>query len=73
MCALCRQTPCDPRCPNAPEPQGVMNCDMCGEPIFEGDRCIKDGSGAICEDCAKNLSVIDFMEIVGYDWDIMQG
>lgn len=44
---------------------------MCGEPIFEGDRCINDGNNVICEDCAKNLSVTDFMELVGYDWDIM--
>lgn len=72
MCALCRQTPCDSRCPNAPEPQGVTNCEMCGEPIFEGDRCIIEGSTTICEDCAKNLSVTDFMELVGYDWDIMK-
>lgn len=37
MCSLCRQFPCHPRCPNAPEPVPLMRCKECGEGIYEGD------------------------------------
>lgn len=38
MCSLCRQFPCHPRCPNAPEPVPLMRCKECGEGIYEGDE-----------------------------------
>lgn len=37
MCSLCLKTPCDSRCPNAPEPKPVVNCKECGVGIFEGE------------------------------------
>ena len=37
MCDVCRQVPCDPRCPNAPEPEAVYTCCNCREGICEGD------------------------------------
>lgn len=38
MCAICMRSPCDPRCPNAPEPPTVYTCKHCGEPIVPGDE-----------------------------------
>lgn len=37
MCDICGQTPCDHRCPNAPEPTPVYTCAWCGEPILDGE------------------------------------
>ena len=41
MCSLCRQFPCHPRCPNAPEPVPLMRCKECGEGIYEGDEVLR--------------------------------
>ena len=38
MCAVCMRSPCDPRCPNAPEPPAVHTCKDCGEGIVLGDE-----------------------------------
>lgn len=37
MCDICMKSPCDPRCPNAPEPPTVFVCSGCGDPIYDGD------------------------------------
>ena len=36
MCNVCWQTPCDPRCPNAPD-RILGECAECGEVICEYD------------------------------------
>lgn len=38
MCSICWQTPCHPRCPNAPEPKPAAYCRKCNEPLFVGDK-----------------------------------
>lgn len=38
MCEICRQNPCHPRCPNAPEPTPVYECEWCKEPILDGEE-----------------------------------
>lgn len=53
MCSLCLKTPCDSRCPNAPEPKPVVNCKECGVGIFEGERFYDSEKGPICEDCMR--------------------
>ena len=53
MCSLCLKTPCDSRCPNAPEPKPVVNCKECGVGIFEGERFYDSDKGPICEDCMR--------------------
>jgi len=37
VCSVCLKSPCDPRCPNAPEPKSIYICNHCGEPIVEGE------------------------------------
>ena len=56
MCQECRQTPCHPRCPNAPEPPVVCECDNCGNKIHDGDRMWKFDIGVVCEECVDNFS-----------------
>jgi hypothetical protein len=51
MCELCRQTPCAPRCPNAPEPDPVCWCDQCGRAIYDGETYYDTGSEYLCEEC----------------------
>ena len=54
MCMICRQTPCDSRCPNAPDPPTVFTCALCGAPIVQGDEYLElDGSYYHMEDCAR--------------------
>ena len=53
MCAICRKSPCDSRCPNAEEPRAVHTCRRCEEPIYEGD------------DYMEGMSVTEFCELIG--------
>lgn len=64
MCAICMRTPCDPRCPNAPDPPAVHTCKHCGESIVPGDEFFEvDGDFYHDEcfmDCAANILVNQF-------------
>lgn len=51
MCSVCMRTPCDPRCPNAPDPQTVYTCKYCGEPIVQGDEFFEVDGDHYHEDC----------------------
>ena len=51
MCELCHQSPCNPRCPNAPEPPAVYVCSGCGENIYSGDNYWDIMGEQFCEAC----------------------
>ena len=51
MCDVCLKSPCDPRCPNAPEPQTVFICSGCGEHILDGDDYWEILGEQFCESC----------------------
>ena len=51
MCAECRQIPCDPRCPNAPDPDPDYICDRCGEPVYDNLCYEMDNGGRECPNC----------------------
>ena len=65
MCMICHQTPCHPRCPNAPEPKWIYQCSKCGEGIFAGDKYIDTGTETICEWCAEDMTVQEVLELFG--------
>lgn len=66
MCSLCLKWPCDPRCPNADEPEPVYVCCKCGEGIYEEDKYFDVGDGTrICYDCLDNMDPEDLLELVG--------
>lgn len=46
--------PCHPRCPNAPEPPVVCECDFCGEAIREGEDYYRFGDVKYCENCVES-------------------
>ena len=54
MCKECLQTPCDSRCPNAPEPNVMGRCAQCGEELREDYEYYIDNfdNEFCCEDCA---------------------
>lgn len=55
MCMECRQTPCHPRCPNAPEPEFFERCSECGAKLYVGDGCYKVDGAIYCEDCMQGF------------------
>lgn len=48
----------------AHRPDPVMECDICGEPIFAGQNYlrIEQWDKCVCEQCADNLGVWDTAE-----------
>ena len=57
MCSVCMRTPCDPRCPNAPDPPTVYTCKYCGEPIVPGDEFFEVDGDHYHEDCFTDCAV----------------
>lgn len=51
MCQFCGHYPCDARCPYAPEPAVVCECDNCGKEIHEGETMWDFHIGVVCEEC----------------------
>ncbi len=54
MCDCCRRSPCDSRCPNAPESPVYAHCDECGCVIRDGDDYYTIGGGVYCENCIED-------------------
>ncbi len=65
MCEICLKTPCDSRCPNAPEPKPVAICSECGEGIYEGDKYFDGPDGPVCEACMEDKNVDEILEVFG--------
>ena len=53
MCAECRQNPCHPCCPNAPETPVACKCIHCGDKIYEGEDYYNVDGEEWCETCIK--------------------
>ena len=53
MCDICWQSPCHPRCPNAPEPPVAHRCVFCGCEIYEGEGYYDLDGEPWCEVCVK--------------------
>lgn len=65
MCEICMKTPCDSRCPNAPEPKPVAICSECREGIYEGDKYFDGPDGPVCEACMEDKNVDEILEVFG--------
>lgn len=55
MCDICLKMPCDPRCPNAPEPPSVFICSGCGDHIYDGDDYWDVFGEQFCSDCIEEM------------------
>lgn len=53
MCELCYCSPCRDRCPNADDqdPPVFAKCEICGEPIYDGDEYYEIDEKPYCEAC----------------------
>ena len=63
MCSICRCDPCDPRCPNAPDPKPKYTCSGCGYGIYDGDQYLDNGETKICRECLEDMSLDELLTI----------
>lgn len=70
MCMICRQNPCHPRCPNAPEPEPIMRCIECGDGIYADDKSYDAGHGSICKECMDEKSTSEILELLGDEFSV---
>ncbi len=54
MCEICLHFPCDPRCPNAPDPPTVYVCSGCGDNIVDGQEYYEIMGEQFCEVCVES-------------------
>ncbi len=65
MCEICRQSPCHPRCPNAPDPPTVYTCKHCNEPIVVGDEYYELDGDYYHEECFEDNAAAILTESYG--------
>lgn len=65
MCDICRQTPCHPCCPNAPDPVAIYTCKYCGEDIVEGDEYVEIDGDYYHEECFEDCAAVILLEQFG--------
>lgn len=65
MCSVCRQHPCHPMCPNAPEPPAVYTCESCKEPIRAGEEYFELDGEYWHEECASDNAMAILTELCG--------
>ena len=70
MCDVCWQVPCDPRCPNAPEPEHIYECELCDSGITYGEEFVEIEGKYYHKDC---LSVDDLLEALDIDVHVAIG
>ena len=64
MCEICRQSPCNSRCPNYEESEiSNLICDICGEYIFRNEEYISRKKLYAHLDCFDSPNeVLDWLE-----------
>lgn len=73
MCDICRQSPCPPGCPNAPEPRAIYVCSGCDQDIYEGEDVYHIMGEQFCESCirqAKEVAELAYEEDEEEDYDL---
>lgn len=73
MCSVCLQIPCNPRCPNAPEQKAVYHCAVCEEGIYHGQKYFETANGHICDECIKDMSAVELMEMMEERMEVANG
>lgn len=64
MCSVCLKTPCDSRCPNAPEPEALYDCAYCNEGIKAGDKMVCINGVHYHLDCLEDMDIEELMELL---------
>ena len=59
MCSICKQYPCNVRCPNYIPPKASCYCSICDEGIYDGEEYIENDDGEYahweCVDYGRDL------------------
>lgn len=63
MCAVCMRSPCDSRCPNAPEPQSMDTCPECDEGIIFGDEYAEIDGMKYHVDCLESKDIRELLKL----------
>lgn len=71
MCEMCRQIPCNTRCPNYVPPNAEYYCSICDGGIYEGEEYIKNDNDEYAHYECINTSG-DMAEFLGYDIETME-
>lgn len=70
MCDICRQSPCDSRCPNYIPPNARYYCSACKDGIYEGEEYIENDKGDYRHiDCFSGMN--ELSEWLGYSVETM--
>ena len=77
MCSICKQYPCNVRCPNYITPKASCCCSICDEGIYDGEEYIENDDGEYahweCVDYGRDLAKFLGYEIKEMDdeneWD----
>lgn len=67
MCAICLKSPCDSRCPNAPEPPAVFTCASCDERITEGEEYAEIDGEHYHIGCLEDMSTRELLQLFGVE------
>ena len=71
MCDLCRQNPCNTRCPNYILSKANHYCSSCGEGIYDGEEYIENLDGEYRHyECFQGMR--DLLEWLGYEVKTME-
>ena len=72
MCSICKQYPCNVRCPNYIPPKAFYCCSICNEGIYDGEEYIENDCGEYahweCVDYGRDL-----IKFLGYEIKEMNG
>ena len=61
MCEDCYSAVCLEGCPYLRDRLARKDCEICGEPIREGDRYYRHGAHCVCADCTELLTLEELL------------
>lgn len=67
MCDYCHSSPHRRGCPNAPEPDALYECEICGQDITESDTYAEIDGLHYHVDCLEGLSIVELLQLFKVD------
>ena len=66
MCEICGQSPCHPRCPNYSPTGNEIMCEICANPILDGEEYVENELGYLAHyECLNTVrQTVDWL---GFD------
>lgn len=73
MCSVCWHSPCDPRCPNAPEPPAIDTCPNCNEGIALGEEYAEIDGVKYHIECLEDMDIRELLKLFDvYTYTVQQ-